>query len=128
MTTDATPRITRNRFHLFANDLTDLEAEPTYVATLTITNADQLLAEKQAKGLGIQIPRKDDRGLVHGDSFHFSALWVWAAAVRTGKTTDKFKGFTEAFQWEGLDEKPDDQREAEPDPTYGEPEASTEPG
>lgn len=127
--TDATPTITRNRFHLFANQADDPDADPTFVATLTITNADQLLAEKQAKGLAIQVPRRDDRGQVHGDSFHFTALWVWASAVRTGRTTDKFKAFTEAFQWEGVDEpKADDPGEAEPDPTFGEPEASTGPG
>jgi hypothetical protein len=125
--TDATPRLTRNRFHLFAN-VDDPDADPTFVATLAITNADQLLAEKQAKGLGIQVPRKDAKGLVHGDSFQFSALWVWAAAVRTGRTTAKFKEFVEAFQWEGVDEPDADQGEAEPDPTFGEPEASTEPG
>lgn len=124
--TTPTPRLTRNRFHLFANT-DDPDAEPTYVATLAITNADQLLAEKQAKGLGIQVPKKDDRGMTHGDSFQFSALWVWAAAVRTGRTTDKFKDFTDAFQWEGVEED-DDQGEAEADPTFGEPGASTGPG
>jgi hypothetical protein len=108
--TDATPRLTRNRFHLFAN-VDDPDADPTFVATLAITNADQLLAEKQAKGLGIQVPRKDAKGL-----------------VRTGRTTAKFKEFVEAFQWEGVDEPDADQGEAEPDPTFGEPEASTEPG
>lgn len=114
--TDATPpRLSRPRFHLWRE--TDDPEAPAYLGVVTITNADQLLAETQAKGLGIR--PKDS-------PFHLTALWVWAAAIRSLSVTDKFKPFTESYAWEGIKEAADDQEDDDAeDPTFGVQEASS---
>lgn len=107
--TTAPPKINRPRFHLWREPATDDD----YVGVVAVTNGDQLLAETQAKGLGIQVGK--------GSGFHLTALWVWAAAVRLEHTTDKFKAFTATYAWEAVEEpKPTtEEGEPEPDPTFG---------
>lgn len=110
------PRLTRPRFDLWAEP-DDPGLEPAYLARVTITNGDQLLAETQAKGLGID---------VKAYPFHLTALWVWAAAVRVDLTSDKFKVFTTRYAWEGVkDPTEPGGEEGEADPTPGAPGPST---
>lgn len=110
--TDATtaPRPTRPRLHVWAEG-----PEPIYLGVVTVTNRDQLLAETQAKGLGINS---------QASPFHVSALWAWAAAVRQGLTDAKFKAFCDNYAWESVKDD-DDQEAAAEDPTFGGPEPST---
>lgn len=88
------PKATRPRFHVFLypegleEDQVDT-TEPEYLAEVTITNRDQLLAETQAKGLGI---RKEE-------PFHLTNLWIWAACVRRKLTADKFKPFSNRLEY-----------------------------
>lgn len=109
-TTVQAPKIDRPKLHLW-RETEDPDA-PEYVGVLTITNADQLLAETQARGLGITLGK--------GSGFHLTALWAWAAAVRTGVTSDKFKPFTQAYAWEGVKDSGDEPEEdPDEDPTVG---------
>ena len=108
------PKATRPRFHVFlypedlAEDQVDT-TEPDYLATVTITNRDQLLAENQAKGLGIKVGEE-------GNGFHVSNLWIWAACVRRELTRDKFKVFSNRLEYAPVEKGKGEGEETE-DPT-----------
>ena len=114
-TTPDAPRLDRPRFHVWVGEGPDDDA-PAYVGAVTITNADQLTAEIQARGLGLQDMK--------GTPFHTTNLWIWAAMVRKGLTSDKFKPFTARMEYRPVDE--DDQLEPDADPTNGAPGPSTD--
>lgn len=106
-TTDNTPALDRPAFHVWIGEDPD-DDHPDYVGVVTVTNADQLTAETQAKGLGIRDPRSTP--------FHLTNLWLWAACVRRGLTEDRFQVFTNRLEYRPVE----DQEEAEAEgPTDG---------
>lgn len=112
------PKPTRLQFHVFLYpDDTAPEdvdtTDPDYAGTVTVTNQDQLLAETQAKGLGIN--------LGEATKFHMTNLWIWAACVRRGLTDEKFKPFTKRLEYDPVKDEEEDPE----DPTRTDPGAST---
>ena len=112
MPTDS-PALDRPRFHVWIGEDPEDEA-PEYMGVVTVTNADQLTAETQARGLGLHNLRDTP--------FHLTNLWLWAAAVRRGLTTDKFKPFTARLEYRPVEDEGEDQA----DPTHGAPGPSTD--
>lgn len=107
-----TPALSRPSFHVWMGTDPDDDA-PEYVGVVTVTNADQLTAETQAKGLGIPDPR--------ATPFRLTNLWLWAAMVRKGLTADKFQPFTQRLEY-----RPVEEEEAPEDPTDGAPGPNTD--
>lgn len=114
MTNDETPKLDRPRFHVYlVPDGADPDtADPEYVAAVTITNRDQLVAENQSRANGVD---------ARNQPFHVTNLWIWAACVRLGLTADKFQPFTRRLEYAPI--KPDamDPAGDEPDPTLPDP-------
>jgi hypothetical protein len=93
------PTFTRPRFHVWMlppdTDPADADdTDPEYVGVVTITNQDQLMAETQAKGLGVS----------RESAFHLTNLWLWAAMVRRKRTEDKFRTFTARMEYRPVDD------------------------
>lgn len=110
---DAPPDLDRPAYHVWIGEAPEDEA-PAYVGVVSVTNADQLTAETQAKGLGLHDMK--------AQPLHFTALWIWAACVRRGLTTDKFRPFTQRMDYRPVD-KPEEDPEG---PTDGAPGPSTD--
>lgn len=105
---DAPPKLDRPAFHVWVGTDPD-DAAPEYVGVVTITNADQLTAETQAKGLGLRD--------IKAAPMHYTNLWIWAAMVRRQLTADKFQVFTKRMEYRPVKEQ-EDSPGAE-DPTDG---------
>lgn len=103
------PPLERPRFHVWmapddAEDSEDTETL-TYVGLVTVTNDDQLTAEKQARAQGY--------GDIRETPFTLTSFWIWAAMVRKGTTAHRFPEFTKRMEY-----RPDrEEAEPEPDPT-----------
>lgn len=103
---DAPPDLDRPAYHVWIGEGPEDEA-PTYVGLVTVTNADQLTAETQSRALGLHDMK--------AQPLHFTALWIWAACVRRGITTSKFRPFCQV-----MDYRPVDKPKADPEgPTDG---------
>ena len=109
------PKLTRPAFHvwLLPENVDEDQADAQAVYHHVIVNhADQLRAELQARQEGLTKPQDTP--------MHLTSLWLWAAMVRTGAYSDKFRAFKDACIAYDRDDQPDDP-DTEPDPT----EAST---
>lgn len=83
MTRTSPPPLKPERFHVYLSDPDgDPEAEPE-AHTVTVIWADQLRGELEGAKRGISSKRP----------MHLATLWVWAALVRTGATTDRYDTF-----------------------------------
>lgn len=101
------PKLHRPAFHVWMLP----EEDPTY-HHVTINHADQLRAELESKSQGLGKPQDTP--------MHLTALWLWAALVRTGRYEQNFATFkTECLAYDPDREADDD--DTGPDPT----EAST---
>lgn len=109
------PALDRPRFHVWMGEDPE-DPAPDYVGVVTITNADQLTAETQAKGLGID---------AKAHPFRLTNLWLWCAMVRRGLTSDKFPVFTNRCEYRPLEADQAEAASAE-DPTVGAPGPNTD--
>lgn len=96
--TDA-PKLNRPTYWAWITDPTNPDLDP--VPHLVVVNAgDQLRAELEAHSHGIKSAKDAP--------MHLTALWLWAAMVRTGDYSDKFRAFKdELIAWD----VPDDEKE-----------------
>lgn len=104
--TDTPPPLPRLKFHVWLSPDDDPNATPDYFGVVEVRNVDQLTAETQAKGLGIN--QKEDQ-------FHLTNLWIWAAMVRTEDTRARFPQFVKLMEYRPV-EKPK-AGEDDPDPS-----------
>lgn len=104
--TTPAPKPPRLRFHVWLTPADDLDAEPVYQGEVEVRNVDQLVAENQARSVGI--------ANVKSSPFHLTNLWIHAACVRLGLTEDRFQTFTARLDYDAV--KPP-KGEPEPDPT-----------
>lgn len=104
------PALDRPMFHVWIGEGPD-DPAPDYVGVVTVTNADQLMAETQAKAVGIRDPKSSP--------FHLTNLWLWCAMVRREMTSDKFKPFTARVEYRPVTEQEDAQGEGPTDGAQG---------
>lgn len=100
MTVNTTPpKLSRPTYWAWLADPDDREGDPT--PHLVIVNAgDQLRAELEAK--------RHNVGSGKDNPMHLSALWLWAALVRTERYGDKFAAFKDDLvAWDAVED--DDQ-------------------
>ena len=108
-TTPAPPTLTLPRYHVWVAPEPD--ADPAYVGVVTVRNVDQLTAETQSKALGIRIKEQP---------FHLTNLWLWAALVRTGQTSEKFHALVKVMEYRPInDDAPELEGVDDEDPTGG---------
>jgi len=88
------PLLSRPTFHvwLVADDQDPDTTDPAYVGLVAVTNQDQLVAELQARKVGVPNVRETP--------FHLTNLWLWAACVRRGLTSARFQEFARRMEYQ----------------------------
>jgi hypothetical protein len=77
-----TPKLTPERFHVYLSDPEAPEADPEG-HTITVVWADQLRGELEGS----------KRRITSKMPMHLATVWVWAAMVRLGLTSDRYEAF-----------------------------------
>lgn len=98
--TPAPPRLDRPQFHVWMcpDDLDPdaaTEEQLHYIGVVTITNSDQLTAERQGRANGVT----DAKSM----PFHLTVLWLHAAMARTGRTSLRFQEFSRRLEYRPAD-------------------------
>ncbi len=109
MTNPTPPTLNLPRYHVWMLD-PEGSADPRYVGIITVRNVDQLTAESQAKALSIR-PKEQP--------WHLTNLWIWAAMVREGHTSERFHALVKMMEWQPIKDSELEEEVDDEDPTVG---------